>query len=101
MPLGVWFMGRLGVEELSVMGVCAAVPLVVVGVRDGTDVFGVGSCDVWPFAVMLGLLDLRFVPKPKFLNLELIKSVRAMFWLESFQKTAKYYGVVVGDGGKR
>ena len=61
-------------ETSSAIGVCDAGPFEVVGVRDATDAEGVSSCGVWPLAVTLGLLDLRFVPKPKCLNLELIKS---------------------------
>ena len=78
MPLGVWFIGGVVVEVSSTVGACASVLFVVVGVSDGADVLGVVNCEVWPFAVIFGLLDLRFVPKPKFLNLELIKSVLAM-----------------------
>ena len=79
MPFGVWFIGGVLVDGSSTVGVCASVLFVVVGVREGAEVLGVVNCEVWPFAVMFGLLDLRFVPKPKFLNLELIKSVLAMF----------------------
>ena len=81
MPLGVWFMGGVvvvAVDGSSGVEVCAAVLFVVAGVREGADVLGVVNCEFWPFEVMFGLLDLRFVPKPKFLNLELIKSVLFM-----------------------
>ena len=88
-------MGRLVVEDVSSpVGVGAAVPLVEMGVRDGAEGLGVGNWDVWPFAVMFGLLDLRFVPKAKFLNLELIKSVLAMTLLEIFQQDVRNQGKV-------
>lgn len=60
-------------EEFSVAVVAVEVwtelPFDVVGVMD--------VVDAWPLGllVMFGLLDLRFVPKPRFRNREVIKSV--------------------------
>ena len=71
-------MGERSGAVVTAGGAIEVGPVMDVLVEDGVKVGGARVvCDGWALelcAAMLGLLDLRLVPNPKFLNLELIKS---------------------------